>query len=492
MSVMKGLGHTRLIAHETGEIFFLVGLVTILPVIIAAIYNEWDIIVAMATVPAILILSAALLTRIPYEVQNRPKISVALVAVAVTWFVVALIASLPFHIGLGMPVSDSVFEAMSGWTGTGLSLLPSPDNTPHAILFFRSYMQWIGGIGIMALGITMQHRSSIGQNRLFRVEGRDEAVMPNVISTAKSLWKLYTTLTILFIGLILLTGVSLFDAVNLVMSAIATGGFSVHDAGVSYYNNPLLEILLMPIMFVGCLPFKLYFFVLRGEPARLFRNTIVKTLLFFIVIGSVITTCDLYLFSHLSLSESLRQGIFCTVAGVTNTGYQNSDIGSWIAGPVVLLTILMIMSGSTGSTAGGIKVNRFILAAEGMAWWFKRYFIKPGMLSGFKHDGRVIPKNISQLELSHNLLCIILYFILIFCGTMIALVIYPADAPLYHIVFEMVSAASNVGLSVGYISPAAPDGMKWTYTILMWIGRLEILPVIILVLTFARGFEYKR
>ncbi|MBN1166061.1 MAG: TrkH family potassium uptake protein [Methanospirillaceae archaeon] len=489
---MKGLGHTRLIAHETGEIFFLVGLVTILPVLIAAIYQEWDIIVAMATVPAILILSAIILTRIPYEEMNRPKISVALVAVAVTWFVVALIASVPFHLGLGMPISDSVFEAMSGWTGTGLSLLPSPDNTPHAILFFRSYMQWIGGIGIMALGITMQQRSSISQNRLFRIEGRDEAIMPNVISTAKSLWKLYTTLTILFIGLILLTGVPVFDAVNLVMSGIATGGFSVHDAGVSYYDSLMLEILLIPVMIVGCLPFKLYFFVLRGEPAKLFRNTIVKTLLFLIVIGSVITTCDLYLFNHLSLSESLRQGIFCTVAGVTNTGYQNSDIGSWIAGSVVLITILMMMSGSVGSTAGGIKVNRFVLAAEGMVWWFKRFFIKPGMLSGFKHEGKIISKNISQLELTYNLLRIILYLIMIFTAAFLALSLYYPDTGLYKIVFEMVSAASGVGLSVGYITSESPEGLKWIFILLMWIGRMEILPVIILVLALARGFEYKR
>jgi len=491
MSAMNRLGHIRLIAHDSGEIFFLLGLATILPVLVAVFYQEWDIIMAMATVPVILILSGTILSRLPHTQQNRPKMTVALVAVAMTWFIIALIASLPFYLGLGMPAADSIFEAMSGWTGTGLSLLPSPDNTPHAILFFRSYMQWIGGIGIMALGITMQHHSHLSQSRLFRIEGRDEAVMPNVISTAQSLWKLYFAMTLGFTAMILLTGIPLFDALNIVMAAIATGGFSVHDAGISYYDNLMLEILIMPVMFVGCLPFKLYFLILKGKYAKFYRNTIVKTLFFLIIAGSLVTTLDLYYFNHFPLHDAIRQGVFCTVSGVTNTGFQNSDIGSWVAAPVVLLTILMVMSGSTGSTAGGIKVNRFILAAEGMVWWFKRFFIRPGMLVGFKHDGRTIPQKISELELSQNLLRIILYLIMIFLATIFALHFYHSDTALYQVVFELVSAGSNVGLGVGYMTPAAPEGLKWIYIITMWVGRLEILPVIILVMALARGFEYK-
>ncbi len=178
-----------------------------------------------------------LLTRIP-EREREPPLSIALGSVALIWLVASLIGALPFVLGIGMPYTDAVFEAMSGWTSTGLTLIPDVDAVPRTILFWRSLTQWVGGIGIVAFTLALASRSSLTSFRLYRSEGRSETLMPSVVATAVQMWRIYLFLTAAGVGLILFSGVSLWDAINISMTAIATGGFSVHSAGIMYYQNP--------------------------------------------------------------------------------------------------------------------------------------------------------------------------------------------------------------------------------------------------------------
>jgi trk system potassium uptake protein TrkH len=151
--------------------------------------------------------------------------------------------------------------------------------------------------------------------------------------------------------------------------------------------------------------------------------------------------------------------------------------------------LLMMIGGAAGSTSGGIKVNRVILGYEGLVWWFRRLFVRGNVLVPFKHEGRNIPVRISELELSKNMLIIILYALMVFVATILLLHVAPTPFAVHQVVFEVISAASNVGLGLGYLTAASPVAVKWIFIFVMWIGRLEIIPVLILVMGIVRGFE---
>ena len=216
------------IAPDIGNIFRYISTVTAVPLLVALIYREWEMVLPMASVPVTLFLLGSLLAQVPRQEREAP-LSAALMAVALIWLVCALVSALPFTFGLGVPYLDGVFEAMSGWTDTGMTMMRSVEDLPRTLLFWRSLMQWLGGIGVVAFTIARASRTGLTQYRLYRSEGRSEALMPSVVATGLEMWKIYLALTIASIGLILLSGISLWDSVNIALSAISTGGFSIHS-----------------------------------------------------------------------------------------------------------------------------------------------------------------------------------------------------------------------------------------------------------------------
>ncbi len=484
---MRRIEHLAMIAHDMGIIFEFLGIVTLVPFAVLIFYQEWDLVIPMASAPVTFLLLGYLISRIPRS-HSATRLSVALVAVALTWLAIAFVGALPFILGMHMSFTDSVFEAMSGWTGTGFTVIANLDTAPMTILFWRSFMQWIGGIGVISFGIAMLSRSGLTQYQLYRSEGRSEALMPSVVSTGRRIWGIYLALTAIFTVVIGIWGsVPLWDALNLVMVTLSTGGFSLHNAGVSYYNNAILEALLLPIMLAGAIPFKVYFFLYRGNFRKFFRDQTVRLIFALSIIVSLAVSLNLFVFNDYALPLAFREGFFCTISGFTCCGLQNSTL-QWLALPLVLIMLLMMIGGAAGSTAGGIQHNRVILSYAGLVWWFTRFLVRGKVLVPFKHEGKNIPGNISELELSKNLLIIVLYVLLIFVAAVLLLHGGSIFAP-YQVIFELVSAASNVGLGVGYLTPFSPWTVKWVFVLLMWIGRLEIIPVLILVMGAVRGFE---
>jgi trk system potassium uptake protein TrkH len=390
---------------------------------------------------------------------------------------------------MGMSWTDSIFEAMSGWTGTGYSVMVSVDAAPHTLVFWRSFMQWIGGIGVIAFGIALAGRSGLAPVRLFRAEGRPDDFMPNIVSTGRRIWVIYLTLTVFFIGLVLLAGAPVWDTINLVMVAIATGGFAPRDGAMAVYGNVWLETLLIPVMLAGMLPFKLYFLLYGGKVRQFFRDPVVRLILAMALLGSLFVSLELWLVSGLDPATAIRQGFFVTISGFATCGLQNADPHAWSAAPVILVTMWMLIGGAAGSTAGGIKVNRLILGYQGLVWWFRRFFVRSNVIIPLKSGGRVVNREVSELEISKNVLVITLWILTIFFATLIALHLPHAGFGVEELIFELVSAMSNVGLGLGYLTPASPLAQKWLYIVLMWVGRLEIIPVIILFIGLFRGFE---
>jgi len=485
--IMKRREILTVVAHDMGVIFEFLGVITLLPLLVLVLFQEWDMLVPMATVPLSFVFLGLLISRIPSK-EYVPHLSVALGATALTWLVIALIGSFPFVLGLHMSWTDSIFEAMSGWTGTGYSMIGNLDSTPKTLHFWRSLMQWVGGIGVIAFGIAMLSRSGLTEHLLYRAEGRSEALMPSVVSTGRRMWVIYVFLTVVFTGMVMFSGIPLWDALNLVMVALATGGFSLHNASVSYYNNALLELLLIPVMLAGALPFKLYFLMYKGKIRPFLQDRVVWLIFSLAIVGSLVVSIDLHIFNSLPLGTAIRQGFFCTVSGLTCCGLQNSNL-HWIASPLIVISLLMMIGGAAGSTSGGIKANRVILGYEGLVWWFRRFFSRGRAIVPFRHEGRAIPRRVSEVELSKNMLIIVLYVLTIFLATIVNLHLAPTEFRTHEVVFEEISAMSNVGLGLGYMTPASPVPIKWVFIILMWTGRLEIIPVLILVMGLIRGIK---
>jgi trk system potassium uptake protein TrkH len=476
---MKRIEHLAMIAHDMGLIFEFLGIASILPFFVLVIFGEWDLFLPMVTVPVTFIVLGFLISHIPHE-DIEPSFSVTISAIALSWLAIAFVGALPFVFGMHMSYTDAVFEAMAGWTGTAFTMISSLDQTPNTILFWRSFMQWIGGIGVIVFGISLRRKTRVSLFKIYRAEGREDELVSTSVSSSRRIWMIYLVLTFGFTGLVMLTGISLWDSLNLVMTTIATGGFTLHDGGITYYNNPLLELILIPVMLAGALPFKVFFFLYHGKIAGMFRDQTVRILLLLGLIGSLIVSLDLFIFGNLSLESAFRQGTFTAISGICTCGLQNSNLHHWAIVPLAILAMMIFIGGAMGSTAGGIKINRLILVFQGIKWWFRRFFVSSRVLVPLRLGGRTISSENSDLAVSKNLLVIVIYVITIFIATILTLHLYITSFRLDEILFELVSALSNAGLTVGFISATSPISIKWIFIILMWLGRLEIAPVIII------------
>lgn len=482
---MRRLTHLSTIIADCGDIFVFVAPITSVPLGIAVLFAEWDMLLPMAAVPAIFFLLGLILKSLPRS-ERGIRLSTALCSVALFWFFCAMVSGVPFMLGLQMNFTDALFEGMAGWTGTAFSMIPAVDSAPRTLLFWRSFMQWISGLGIIAFAITTASSTGLFPSKIFRSEGRDEALMPSVIATGRSLWKIYGFLTFMAIGLILFSGLSLWESVNLAFAAISSGGFSIHQQGIPYYHSFLLELLLIPVMIAGALPFKLYFLVVENRRLSLFGDEQVKLFLGFLLIGVAVLTYDLMFFEDLGLLLALEQALFMAVSAITTTGFQIANPHTWASVMLLFLAMIAFIGGCSGSTAGGVKLSRITLAIRALVWWFRRLFVSGKVLIPFKIEGRIIPKATAELEAAKNMLVIILSVLTIFVATLAVLQFHLTSFSLTEVVFEVVSAFSTSGITTGYVSPDMPLISKWIFIGVMWIGRLEVIPVVMLFIALIR------
>jgi len=253
-----------------------------------------------------------------------------------------------------------------------------------------------------------------------------------------------------------------------------------------YYHSSALELILIPIMIAGALPLKLYYQIIENRRWSLFGDEQVKLFSLFLVIGVAVVTYDLVFFGNLALLEALEQGVFMIVSALTTTGFQNANLRSWAGVTLFFLTLVTFIGGASGSTAGGIKLHRVALAFRTLFWWFRRLFVSGKVLLPFKIEGRVIPRATAELEAAKNMLVIILSVITVFTATLLVLQFHLTAYSMTDIIFEVVSAFSTCGMNNGYVSPDMPILSKWIFIVVMWVGRLEVIPVMMLVIALFR------
>ncbi|MFA4849805.1 MAG: potassium transporter TrkG [Methanoregula sp.] len=478
---MHRFEHLSTIIADLGDIFVFIAPITCVPLIVAIIFSEWNMLLPMLAVPLTFYVVGMLIRRLP-RTERVVRLSTSLCSVALFWFASAIVSGLPFILGLHMGFTDALFEGMAGWTGTAFSMMRSLETAPHTLLFWRSYMQWVSGIGIISFAIAMASSTGLSRSKIFRTDSRDEPLMQGVISTGRALWKIYGILTFFALGLILFTGLSLWESINLALSAISTGGFSLHEGGILYYHSVILELILIPIMIAGALPFKLYYLIAENRRWSLFGDEQVKLFFVFVALGTAVLTYDLVFFNNLEYLPALHQGLFMTVSAITTTGFSIANIHAWASVSILFLAMLVFIGGSSGSTAGGIKLHRVTLAVRALLWWFRRLFVSGKVLLPFKLEGRVIPKATAELEVSKNMLIIILSVVVIFVATLAVIQFYLTSFSLTEIVLDVVSAFSTCGLGSGYVSPEMPIISKWIFICVMWVGRLEVIPVVMLII----------
>ena len=397
------------------------------------------------------------------------------------WLGVTVFAALPFAFSaLPLSAADCFFEAMSGITTTGSTVIVGLDGAPPGILLWRAILQWLGGIGIIVMGIAILPILRVGGMQLFRTESSDlsEKILPRATQIASAIGLIYLALTLLCAALYWTAGMSAFDAAAHAMTTIATGGYSTSDASIAVFQSAAVEWIGVVFMLVGSLPFVLYIQAVNGDPRALWRDSQVRWFLAIVGVSVLLIALWLALVLGLPAGTAVRHAAFNTVSVITTTGFASIDYGLWGAFPVAALFFLMCVGGCTGSTTGGIKVFRFnVLYATARAQALR--LIQPHGVVIATFNGRPLPEAAAV-----GVLAFFTLFGLSFAFLALALSALGLDY--LTAMSGALTALANVGPGLGpIIGPAGnfsslPEGAKWLLAFGMLLGRLELFTVLIL------------
>jgi len=491
------------ILRDLGLLVPVVGVMAILSLIVPLAFGEQYAVWPLAiTAAASFLLGTALY--FPFRNAGETRLKHGMVIAALGWLLVAALGSLPFVLtalfaeqaGVATePLlyfkdpASALFESISGYTGTGLTMAARAELLPHTIQWWRSFIEWIGGMGVIVLmlAILAGPRPGAATYSLYYAEARGEKFHPSVATTLRSMWWIFLIYT--FISVIALwgAGMPMWDAINHAMTGISTGGFSVANESIASYNSVAIEVVLIPIMLLGAISFAVHYEMMRGNGKILWKDFQTRWFLVFVLIGIVFLMLENLL--HMGPLQSLRDSAFQFVSAITCTGFQSADIAAWSATGKLLVAVGMFVGGAAGSTAGGIKVMRMLVLIKGVQWRFRKITAPRGAIVPF----RLGPTPVEDADVGQRLedASLIMFLWLVFLGVGILVLLHftPSEFTLSDVIFEVASAQGNVGLSVGITSPTMPLVSKLALCFNMWIGRLEIIPVLIFVRALFRGIQ---
>lgn len=402
------------------------------------------------------------------------------VIVLISWIVVILFSAWPIAEALNMDFSRAIFESVSGWTTTGLSVVDVITAGP-IILLWRSTMQLAGGAGLAIIMMSaIVGPTGVG---ISSAEGRSDQLVPQVRQSARLVLIIYAGYALAGIVAYRLAGMDLFDAVNHSFAAVSTGGFSTRAESIGYWDSVAVEAVTLPLMLLGNLSFVTAWVLLQGNLRSFFRNGEVRLMAVMIPLS----IAALFLFNcsrlYLLMGKALRVAVFETVTALTTTGFSTVSYEKWDPLAVLVLIMLMLIGGGTCSTAGGIKQFRIYMLWKLMVWEFRRPFlprtavmIRPvweGNRQVFVEDARA-----RQITVF-----VFLYLTTFLAGVMI---LCACGYSLRDSLFEFASAIGTVGLSTGVTSATMHDAALWAETIAMFLGRLEFIVIIVSILKMGR------
>ncbi len=403
--------------------------------------------------------------------------------VAAFWTVLGTFGAAPLYLAdtLSLTLTDAVFESMSGLTTTGATVLTNLDNLPKSILYYRQQLQWLGGMGIIVLAVAVLPMLGIGGMQLYRAETpgpvKDTKLTPRITETAKALWLIYLTFTIACGVSYWLAGMDVFDAICHSFSTVAIGGFSTHDASIGYFDSPAIELIAIFFMFAAGINFSLHFFAWRN--IRLSHYTsdheFRAYFTFLLAVAVLVVGSLLWHQTYMNPADSIINGLFHAVSIATTTGFTTADYSAWPDAVPVLLIFASFIGGSAGSTAGGIKVIRWMLI-------FKQGFRE---IARLVHPSAEIPVKLGNHAVPFRVVDAVWGFfsvyIIVFGIMLLGMMMTGLDQVT---AFSAVAATlNNLGPGLGDVASGfmtVPDAAKWIAVVGMLLGRLEIFTLLVL------------
>ena len=473
------MSNYKTVFFTLGVLQVILGLAMIIPVIIQFIYNELDSSFISSGIITIIFGILFFLSNLDHDKKlNLPQ---AFLLTALSWLSIAVFGSLPFIFSsLNLNITDAFFESMSGITTTGSTVIVNLEIAPKSILLWRAILQWLGGIGIIVMAITLMPIMNVGGMQLFKISSNDNAekILPKSKEISLRLIIIYSSLTFLCAFFYKVFGMNFFDSLTHSMTTIATGGFSNYNESIGYFDNSLIEITSMIFILLGSIPFIAYIKFLNGDKKIFYSDSQIKT--FFIIIIFSISALFLYLaFIKQSLFEiSLRSVAFNVISILTGTGYVTQDFSEWGNFPLFYFLILMFIGGCAGSTACGIKIFRVQILYQFLIVQLKKIIYPRGVFV-IKYEKNNIDDKFMSSIISFIYLYVIIFFLLTGLLSITGLDFITA-------ISGAATSISNVGPGLGdTIGPNGnfsklPDISKWILSLGMILGRLELFAILVL------------
>jgi trk system potassium uptake protein TrkH len=474
--------HWRAITQLFGILLLLYSLGFIPSLAISLLYGDaqWDIFTESLLITAL----AGLVLWYP-NIKQRSELSVrdGFLVVTLFWVLLGVVGALPFILGLHLGVTDAIFESVSGFTTTGATVVVGLDQLPPSILYHRQQIQWLGGMGIIVLAVAILPLLGVGGMQLYRAEAsgvaKHEKLTPRIAETARVLWVIYFTLTVVCALAYWVAGMELFDAVGHAFTTVATGGFSTHDASLGHYDSPLIEMIAIVFMLAGGVNFAIHFIAWRRlslQPYGADPEVRVYGVLF--VLATLFVAASLYWTgAYAGAPASLRYAAFEVASILTSTGFGTADFSGWPLHIPLILVILSFTGGCVGSTAGGIKVLRIMLLAK----------LGVRQLFQLAHPQAVSLVKVGNVPVSDEVIFSVWGFYVLYIVTSLLLTVAMMAAGLdLESAFGAVVATINllgpglgeVALNFATVGPT----IKWLGIFGMLVGRLEVFTLLILFL----------
>ncbi len=469
--------------HIIGNILKFLGLLMLVPAVFPLIYHEddlWPLLISALITSGF----GFILERItkPSETIHEIGRKDGFIVATLSWLGASAFGALPFIIyGALTNPADAFFESASGFTTTGASVITDVEALPRGILFWRSFTQWLGGMGIIVLGIAILPRLAVGGMQLMGLEASGpttEKITPRIAETAKKLWGVYSAISVVLVLCLLFAGMPLYDSILHTFSTVSTGGYSLKNASIGAYHSPVIEVIVTVFMFICATNFVLLYWLMRGDVKRLLRNSEFKFYFFLNLIAVLLVALQTRSAIFPSFLEALRYSSFNVISISTTTGFATANFDLWPPFSKWLLLILMFFGACAGSTSGAIKNIRIVVLLKRCYQEIHRLIYPRAVL-----PVRVDRKPVSQEVLSSITGFFLLYLLIFLVASL--LVMAEENLPIITAISACATTMGNVGPGFGEIGPAGnysnlSDFTKVILSILMLIGRLELFTVLVL------------
>lgn len=504
----------RTFIKQIASLLIILGVVILIPCVVAIIYQEWYSLAGFLLVGIfILIVSTSVYRLLRHTEEPKHKHSLAIAAIG--WFIIMLFGALPYFVIAWITPDEAMqefvpagsdyissllnfrnplhalFESTSAFTTTGLTMAYNEPSVGKTILFYRSFSQWIGGAGFIVMALAFfKTLPGQGAMNLYGSEASGTKLRTNVIHTARAIWKVYFFITaVMFVYITIGTyfilpdyplSENIFDAINHAMCGQSTGGFSTLDDSIAGYGSVEMEMLFVLPMLLGGLSIPFFYrFIFQQKFDELWKDIQARSIIIASIIGGIVLS--LFLFQSGLVPNPFREGLFQFVSAITTTGWQTSNIAAWDDISILIIVVTaMIVGGSAGGTVGGIKIIRALLLQKGLRWHISKVFLPKNSIKTVRFDNKTMLAEEMNSELARAGIFSLIYILFVFISTLFTLYFMNGNFGLADAIFESASAQGTVGLSTGITEPSMSPILEGVYIIQMWAGRIEIIPVLIL------------